>query len=157
MTPERPILVCYDGSPGARHAIDEVGRLFPSASVLVLSVWSSPIGMAVHGMGREAREDQHQQAGLAAATAEEGSELARRAGLDASPVTACGSSEGTCRAILDAADEHDARLIVTGARGLGGFASLLLGSVSECVVRHARRTVLVVHTGTPAPGTDARR
>jgi nucleotide-binding universal stress UspA family protein len=47
-------------------------------------------------------------------------------------------------AILRAAEEWPAELIVMGARGLGAVAGFLLGSVSLGVARHARCSVLVV-------------
>ncbi|AXI80780.1 universal stress protein [Peterkaempfera bronchialis] len=51
-------------------------------------------------------------------------------------------------ALLDAAGPHT--LVVVGSRGRGGFAALLLGSVSLRVAAHARCPVVVVHAP-PAP------
>lgn len=45
-------------------------------------------------------------------------------------------------ALLDAADGAD--LLVVGSRGRGGFASALLGSVSQHVTHHARCPVVVI-------------
>ncbi|HXR45373.1 MAG TPA: universal stress protein [Pseudolysinimonas sp.] len=52
--------------------------------------------------------------------------------------------EGTTAAALIAASEG-AFMLVVGSRGHGGFAGLLLGSVSAAVAEHATCPVLIVH------------
>ncbi len=62
--------------------------------------------------------------------------------------------------ILDLSEELEVGLLIVGSRGLGGVKRILLGSVSEGIVHHSRRPVLVVHgrqdawsAGTQSPST----
>ncbi|MEO5955172.1 MAG: universal stress protein [Nitrospiraceae bacterium] len=48
------------------------------------------------------------------------------------------------RIVLDQAEKADAELVVTGARGRGRLAELVLGSVSHRVLAHGTRTTLIV-------------
>jgi len=49
--------------------------------------------------------------------------------------------------ILEAAEAEDVDLVVVGSHGRGTLGRLFMGSVSSHVVRHARRTVVVVRQG----------
>lgn len=52
---------------------------------------------------------------------------------------------GPSRVVVEVAEELDADLVVVGSRGHGGFAGLLLGSVSRKVIEHAGTVVAVAH------------
>ena len=46
--------------------------------------------------------------------------------------------------IIEEAEKWGADLIVMGSRGLGGFSRLLLGSVSDAVIRYSKVPVVIV-------------
>jgi nucleotide-binding universal stress UspA family protein len=87
-------------------------------------------------------------------TAAHGAALAAAAGFQAQSMAA--ESAPTWRGIVDAADQHDASLVVLGSHGRSGLAGAVVGSVASAVAAHSRRSVLIVHahvTGGPADQT----
>jgi nucleotide-binding universal stress UspA family protein len=74
---------------------------------------------------------------------EEGAELARDAGLAASPLVETGVPVWRC--VVEVAEERDVGLIVLGSRGRSGLSYVLLGSVATAVAQHSKRSVMIVH------------
>lgn len=141
-----PILLCYDRSDGARHAIATTGALFPGRKAIVLHVWS-PIAVTVAAYGGLTPLpdfDDGELEKVAHEVAEEGAGLAKAAGLDATAEISEGTYEGTWHTIVASANENGAGLIAIGARGLSTFKSFVLGSVSHGVAQHAHLPVLIV-------------
>jgi nucleotide-binding universal stress UspA family protein len=170
-----PVLFGYDGSEAARVALASAGRVLGGGDAVVLTVWES-VGSAIlrnlpsggSELGRDARgiaEDVVEE--LDASTAEgaqtmaaEGAALASEAGFAARPAArralARAGERGAVtvwRAILDAAEEEAAELIVLGSRGRSPVTSLVLGSVSYGVVNNSELPVLIIPPGRP----EARR
>jgi nucleotide-binding universal stress UspA family protein len=144
----RPVLLCYDGSEGSRRAISLAGEELGSRRAVVLHVWESWVAEApalagasatVQGMAAELDEVADEQSESRTA---EGVEVAESAGFDAEGLSERATGP-VWKAVLDTADEHSCAAIILGSRGLTGI-SAALGSVSNGVVHHSRRPVLVV-------------
>jgi nucleotide-binding universal stress UspA family protein len=148
----KPLMLCYDGSEGARRAIETAGELFPGHKTIVLHAWS-PVAIICAAYGGAVALPSYDDETLqqeATKIAEQGCSLAREAGLKAQPEIAEVTFQGTWHTILDVAAQYDAELVVLGARGLSTFKSILLGSVSQGVTQHAHVPVLVVPPGAAA-------
>ena len=146
-----PVLLAYDGSESSATAIAVAGRLLPGRQALVCHAWTGLSTALLHrdpahvpDLLRDAAE-QFDEGDLAEAekTAAAGVFLAQAAGFDADPLPV---REGrkTWRTLLEAAERHQASLIVAGAHGMSGVGRALLGSVSTGLVHHSHLPVLVV-------------
>jgi nucleotide-binding universal stress UspA family protein len=141
----RRVIMAVDGSPPSLAAVEYLGRfpLPPGVDVHVL--------VSVTAWTDEYRDiEAPDYIALLAAERRHAQEIADRA---AAHLTEAGRACTTLvrdgdpkREILQAAHELDADLIVTGARGRGGFEGLLLGSVSRGVSKAAPCSVLVVRS-----------
>jgi nucleotide-binding universal stress UspA family protein len=141
----RVILVATDGSRVANAALDEAISLAAETgdAIAVITVWRAlqgDFGLAFPSTALlpelldAEREYAEAALGDAAARAEAAGVRFR------TRLTTGDPAEQICAY----AEEVDARLIAIGTRGYGTVASLLLGSVSNAVIRNAPCPVLVV-------------
>lgn len=155
MQSDKPVLIAYDGSEVARHAIAEAAPLLTGRRVIVAAARAVDESLAAHVEGHpviERVEENHEEFDDVQRVALEGAALARDAGLDAE-ATVISAVEPPGDAIVHAGEQLDVSLIVMGSRGRRELRSLLLGSASHHVVHHAQRPVLVI----PSPRLIAAR
>ncbi len=132
------IVVGYDGTEGARAALAaaaEMARDLDAALVVVFSHATSRLGGEVRDYNDALRE--YRAGVLAQAAGLVGDVPVQTESLDLEPVAG----------LLDAAERHDARMIVVGSYGEAPLKSALVGSTPTKLLHLSTRPVLVVPAG----------
>jgi nucleotide-binding universal stress UspA family protein len=143
LPPERGVVVGVDGSDGSRAALrwaaDEAR--VRGAQLTVVNAWWQPVTVSPLGepVSLQQRVDLRPRSErlLREAASWIDPQVAGSLDVELLPV-----ESPTAPALLECA--KGAGLLVVGSRGRGGFAGLLLGSVSQHCVRHATCAVVVV-------------
>lgn len=141
------VMLATDGTPTSDEATREAIRLSAElgARLLVASI------VPAEGRQRELRQELESNGIRLVARA-------REEGVEATYLIWEGEPG---ESIVAAAEAEGADIIVMGTRGLGKVGRLILGSVSDAVIRHAHCPVVVVHPqpdgARSVPGPTARQ
>ncbi|MEJ6020228.1 universal stress protein [Corynebacterium sp. H113] len=151
MTAPDSMLIAYDGSDEAKRALDWASKVLSVKTAYILTAWEPLQRQAARTAGASGmmqpdwdsstvEEDPAQVE--AKRVCEEGLDLAAKAGFQAEPYLV--QSETTIwSAIVDAANQLDASVIVSGTRGMSGLRGLLSTSTADAIVKNAGRPVLI--------------
>ncbi len=160
-----PLLVAVD-SPSASYArtllamdFDEASKsaaraaltmgIFDHTDVIVMHAFDTPAG----GMMRRAMETAPAISDYVATERSDASdrlhELVRELGLPPSEKSVAAINGSPARTILESARNQDAHLLVVGTNQRKGFERLLIGSVTEDVIRDAHRDILIIPVEKP--------
>lgn len=152
MNNAQTMLIAYDGSDRAVRAMEYAARFLRPGTVEILTAWEpvarqaarvvTRTGLQQAAMEPEAVEDDPAYE-EALAICREGVKVAEDLGL-AGRAHLVESATTIASAIVDAAEELDVDIIVTGTRALKGFRGWWNNSTAEHIVRHAGRPVFIV-------------
>jgi nucleotide-binding universal stress UspA family protein len=133
-----PIIVGVDGSESSIDALRHAAGLAEAlhAPLHVVTTWVAPMAGSYYSRG-----DWYPEVDADAVLHE--SITRAFGGSPPADLTSAALAGPAARTLIDAST--DARMLVLGSRGHGGFAGLLLGSVSATCAEHAHCPVLVVH------------
>ena len=141
------VVVGIDGSAASKHALvwaEYLARTM-DCKLEAVSVWQIPVAWGMTGApvsldDWDPTADAEECVRDAVAEVFEGRPI---------PVEIVAREGTAAHVLLDVS--RDARILVVGSRGHGGFTGLLLGSVSSACAEHSVCPVLVVHGNTPPP------
>jgi nucleotide-binding universal stress UspA family protein len=137
------IVVGIDGSEGAAHALRwalEEAKL-RKTGILAVHAWTMPAPPGMMGLYTESLQDP-ETFRVAVEKAMESFVDEALPERDGTPVELRIMQGSPAEALVAAA--QGAEMLVVGSRGHGGFASLLLGSVSQQCAHHASCPVTIV-------------
>jgi nucleotide-binding universal stress UspA family protein len=139
------VVVGVDGSEGSLAALHFAVReaLLRKDRLEIVYAWHVPGGGGPFGSGTPNVVLAGEVADAAEQVAANAAELARKEGGAELEVEALAVVASPAAELVDRSKSAD--LLVVGSRGLGGFAGLRLGSVSDQSVHHAHCPVAVVH------------
>ena len=140
------IVVGVDGSEGGATALEFAAAeaALRETQLRIVSAWEVPPPVAGYGGNFEVPFDTGTRDALRVRAQKIGDDaLAKVKELQPSVDGEALAEQGQPADVL-LAQSAEAELIVVGRRGLGGFKSLLLGSVSQQVIHHATCPVVVV-------------
>jgi nucleotide-binding universal stress UspA family protein len=129
-----PLVVGYDGTPGARVALAQADRLAGELDTGVVVVFCSPISR----LGGEVRdyEDALREHGRA--------QLEEARGMLSREPELVMVERPPAEGLIEVADEHDARMIIVGCYGERPLKSALVGSTPTRLLHLSERPVLAV-------------
>jgi nucleotide-binding universal stress UspA family protein len=144
--PRGPLILCYDGSAAAEHAIRTapvlVGRGRDARVLYAYKPTERSLGVAQAAAGGRI-DAPVVGAAEAHGVVDRGVAIARDAGFEAEPLLV-EAERRTAELVAETAEELDAPAIVMGTRGLSGIKSAVLGSVVREVVNAYHRPVVLV-------------
>jgi nucleotide-binding universal stress UspA family protein len=138
------VVVAVDGSDSAQRAVEWVARHAAALDATVIAVHAvedpiytvPPLGTVVPPLLTPEVRDE-----IRSTMEQDWCAPLREANVAYRTVLADGHPPAL---VMKVAADEDADLVVVGRRGRGGFAELLLGSVSHQLSHHLRRPLLIV-------------
>jgi nucleotide-binding universal stress UspA family protein len=141
----KEIVVAFDGSEHAEAAVRtacDVAKRYDARLHLVHvpELYDQSVAVAASGMAMPVRPETLEDMGER--MVERGTRIAKEAGV--SPASTDIRPGPPADAIVSAAEDQHADLIVSGRRGLGNLTGALLGSVTQAIASRADCAVLTV-------------
>ncbi len=148
----KKVLIPLDFSGYSQKILDRIGEIPGIEEIVLLHVVDAtrPVGLVWKNGNPELKDTQ--------VILEEKKKFLENLGFNVNvraDVIVNAITQGTVAlAILEIAETENVSLIIMGARGINPIQSLLLGSVSSSVLRHAKTNVLIMHFN---PAKDSTR
>jgi nucleotide-binding universal stress UspA family protein len=152
------VVIGFDGSPAAEHAIRESAKLLAPRPAVVVTVWKQGLGFELvetpaASLGlppapidiRAAMEIEEETAKHSQRLAQHGAGVANAVGYQAEGIAVADEIDTpVAETLLGVAHERNAGGLVVGAHGHGAIGDLLLGSTTRDVIKRADLPVTVV-------------